>query len=84
MTLDPEMDLTESQGNCEPYDLVAYTDGSKKGNVAGSGWLITRDNAKILEGTAKLGDASVYQAELMALKLVIEAYLRKKEFEELR
>ena len=48
--------------------LVIYTDGSKMNNRTGSGWAVTTGDAVVAEGNDRLGDVSVFNAELIAIQ----------------
>ena len=52
--------------------LNVYTDRSKTDKHVGSGYIIIKENNTYLEGSRRLPDeASVFQAELMAIKLAM-------------
>ena len=50
------------------FDLICYTDGSKKEGKAGNGWSITNHGYAVKSGHQYLGEnASVYQSEVVAM-----------------
>ena len=59
--------------NPVPSELNIYTDGSKTESGTGSGFIFYKFNVPSLEGSASLSDFNtVFQAELLAIKLAAE------------
>ena len=57
------------KGELGTTDLSIYTDGSKMGDRTGLGWIITKENFALTEGSLNLArHCSVFEAELLAIK----------------